>query len=114
MKQNIMIVNHTQFGKGQIISQDSENVTVDFNGTVKTFVIKFARLTNEDGTAFGTQFVAKEKKVISKKKLTAKLKITDKTPCGWQNADGSKNWVKYNDFLEEREAAKRASHSNFY
>lgn len=55
-------VNHTNFGLGTIISQDADNVTVDFNGTVKTLIIKFARLTNVDGTPFGVTFVAPKKK----------------------------------------------------
>lgn len=61
-----MTVNHPHIGTGTIISQDENNVTVDFNGTVKVMIIKFAKLTNEDGTPFGVHAVAakvKTKKV---------------------------------------------------
>ena len=57
-----MKVTHKALGTGTIVSQDAENVTVDFNGSVKTLVIKFARLTNEDGSEFGNTFVAPVKK----------------------------------------------------
>lgn len=53
-----MKVIHNTHGTGDVISQDENNVTVNFNGLVKTLVIKFARLMNEDGTPFGTHYVA--------------------------------------------------------
>lgn len=56
-------VTHNNLGTGTVISMDEKNVTVDFNGTVKTLIIKFANLKNADGTTFGEQFVAKAKKV---------------------------------------------------
>lgn len=59
---NNMKVIHTNFGTGTILNQDANNVTVDFNGTVKTLIIKFAKLTNEDGSEFGVTFVAPTKK----------------------------------------------------
>ncbi len=58
-----MKVTHKSLGIGTVIRSDDNNVTVDFNGEEKIMVIKFARLSNEDGTPFGTQFVAKAKKV---------------------------------------------------
>jgi hypothetical protein len=62
-------------GTGTVINQTSENVTVDFNGVVKTLIIKFAKLTNEDGSEFGSQFVAEPKKV---KKLNHANYMTEK------------------------------------
>ena len=59
-------VNHTIFGKGEIVNQDANNVTINFNGNIKTMVIRFANLTNEDGSEFGVQSVAKQKPVFSK------------------------------------------------
>ena len=53
-----MKVTHTTLGQGEVISQDANNVTVDFNGTIKIMVIKFAKLKNEDGSDFGTTYVA--------------------------------------------------------
>ncbi len=38
---------HPTLGEGQVISQDANNVTVDFNGTTKVMIIKFAKLKNE-------------------------------------------------------------------
>ena len=51
-----------KFGIGTVVSQDTENVTIDFDGTVKTLIIKYAGLKNEDGSAFGVAFVAPVKK----------------------------------------------------
>jgi hypothetical protein len=62
-------VNHPSFGIGTVVSQDSSNVTVDFNGTVKTLVIAFSKLTKLDGTTFGVAFEAKPKKVKTVKKV---------------------------------------------
>lgn len=53
-----MKVIHAKFGTGTIISQDANNVTVDFNGVAKILLIKFANLTNEDGTPFGNIYTA--------------------------------------------------------
>jgi hypothetical protein len=53
-----MKVTHPTLGEGQVISQDANNVTVDFNGTTKVMIIKFAKLKNEDGSDFGVQAVA--------------------------------------------------------
>lgn len=57
-----MKVTHANYGTGTVTSQDENNVTVDFSGEVKTLIIKFAKLTNEDGTPFGEQFIPKVKK----------------------------------------------------
>jgi len=56
---------HNNFGTGTVIEQDATTVTVDFEGTVKKMMIAFSKLTNENGTPFGTQFVApvKTKKI---------------------------------------------------
>lgn len=43
------------FGTGTVISQDATSVKVDFNGEVKKLALKFANLTNEDGTPFYTE-----------------------------------------------------------
>lgn len=58
--ENTMKVISNTLGTGTVISQDEQNVTVDFNGIVKTLIIRFAHLTNEDGTPFGEQFVPKK------------------------------------------------------
>lgn len=70
-------VTHQQLGTGTVIEQDEKTVTVNFNGTIKKLMTAFAKLTNEDGTPFGTQFVApvKKRKVkvyaqISKNKMS--------------------------------------------
>lgn len=99
-------VNHNQFGKGTVINQDENNVTVDFNGVVKTLIIKFARLTNEDGTPFALQFVAKEKKA---KKLNRANFMSKEE---YMKSDAAK--MSKDDFEAYREAKKRESHSTFY
>ena len=48
-------VKHNIFGIGQVVREENGNVTVDFNGLVKTLVTKYARLANEDETAYGFQ-----------------------------------------------------------
>lgn len=50
-----MQVSHAKFGTGTVVSQDENNITVDFNGVIKTLLIKYAKLTNEDGTPFYTE-----------------------------------------------------------
>lgn len=67
-------VTHSKFGTGTIISQDSNNVTVDFSGTIKTLIIKFANLKNEDGSTFGVQFAApaKSAKKVNKANFMSK------------------------------------------
>lgn len=55
-------VNHITLGTGIIISQNEKTVTVDFNGVAKVLDIKFAPLTNEDGTPFYTAPAAPAKK----------------------------------------------------
>lgn len=101
-----MKVNHAKFGQGQVISQDENNVTVDFNGAVKTLVIKFSRLTNEDGTPFGETFVAPKKK---NKKLNKANFMSNEE---YAKSDVAK--MSNDDFEAKREIAKRSSHSNFY
>lgn len=54
------------FGTGTVISQDATTVKVDFNGEVKNLMLRFANLTNEDGTAFYVE----PKKVSKPKKAT--------------------------------------------
>lgn len=98
-------VNHTQFGTGTIVSQDENNVTVDFNGTIKILIIKFARLTNLDGTPFGVIFVAPKAK--TKKRNPANF---DKSLPSWDDMTAEEKY----QFELKREAAKRGSHSNFY
>lgn len=58
------------FGTGTVISQDATTVKVDFNGEVKNLMLKFANLTNEDGTAYYV-----EPKKVSKPKKAALPKI---------------------------------------
>jgi len=58
------------FGTGTVISQDAKTVKVDFNGEVKNLALRFANLTNEDGTPFYT-----EPKKVSKPKKAPLPKI---------------------------------------
>lgn len=110
-----MKVLHTQFGTGTVTAQDENNVTVDFNGTSKTFVTKFAKLLNEDGSPFGIQFTQKNKtkKTNSEKRLAFERTLTaeQKNEMSFLNADGTRNHNAYNDFMERRETAKWASKS---
>lgn len=101
-----MTVNHSQFGKGTVISQDANNVTVSFNGVEKTLVTKYARLTNEDGTPFGVQAVALVKKA---KKLNKANFMSEEE---FMKSDVAK--MTKDQWEAHREAAKRASHSSFY
>jgi hypothetical protein len=39
------------------------------------------------------------------------LTVTSDTPASWMNADGTKNYEKYNDFLDERNRAAMNSKS---
>ena len=60
------------FGKGTVVSEDlkAKTITVDFNGTIKTLITRFANLTNEDGSVYESQ---KVKKATSKKTDYSKL-----------------------------------------
>ena len=58
------------FGQGTVISQDAKTVKVDFNGEVKNLALRFANLTNEDGSPFYV-----EPKKVSKPKKAALPKI---------------------------------------
>jgi hypothetical protein len=58
------------FGTGTVISQDATTVKVDFNGEVKNLMLRFANLTNEDGTSYYV-----EAKKVSKPKKAALPKI---------------------------------------
>jgi len=53
---------HSKFGQGSVISEENGNITIDFNGAVKTLIVKFAGLKHEDGSDYGISFVAPEKK----------------------------------------------------
>lgn len=99
-------VNHPTLGKGQVISFDENNITVNFNGTLKTLVIKFSKLTNENGSVFGSQFIAPVKKA---KKLNQANFMSHEEYMKTDTAKMSKD-----DFEDYREAKKRASHSTFY
>ena len=59
-------LNHSTFGIGTLISSDSKTVKVDFNGSIKTLVIKYANLLNENGSVWNAPKLKKEsKKIIS-------------------------------------------------
>ena len=58
------------FGTGTVISQDATTVKVDFNGEVKNLILRFANLTNEDGTTFYV-----EPKKVNRPKKAALPKI---------------------------------------
>lgn len=96
-------VTHNTFGTGTVISMNEKNVTVDFNGEVKTLIIAFARLKNEDGSAFGITFIAKPKKV---KKLNKANFMTQEEfeKTGYANRSND-------DYLEDRQRAAWASKS---
>ena len=65
-----MQVTSKAFGTGTVISQDATSVKVDFNGEVKNLALRFANLTNEDGTPFYI-----EPKKVSKPKKAPLPKI---------------------------------------
>lgn len=56
---NNTIVNHKTFGIGTIISNDGTFIKVDFNGEVKSMMIKYAGLTLTDGTIVPVKKTAK-------------------------------------------------------
>ena len=92
------------FGQGTVISEDTGgNITVNFNGTVKTLVVAFAKLTNEDGSAYGQVFIAPEKKQMSSKKRSEKLQIKSKGSLDsmFSSVEDRENWK------EKREQIKR-------
>lgn len=94
-----MKVSHKQFGTGTVISQDANNVTVDFNGTVKTLITKFSRLTNEDGSEFGITFVAPVKKT---KKLN---------PANFGAKSNYDNWTSDQKYAFDQKLARNAYNS---
>lgn len=107
-------VNHKAFGTGTVIANDGTNVTVDFNGTIKVMVIAYSRLTNVDGTPYGTHAVAevkKAKKTGSQKRIAWEKTLTEeqKRAINFENADGSRNYDAVNRFNEERSRAAWAS-----
>jgi hypothetical protein len=109
-------VNHPTFGKGQIVNQDDNNVTVDFNGNIKTLVIKFSKLTNEDGSPFGVQAIAtnkKKKKTSAEKRMEWERTLTEdqKRELRFENPDGSRNEDAYWKFIDEQDKKKWASKS---
>lgn len=92
------------FGQGTVICEDTGgNITVNFNGTVKTLVVAFAKLTNEDGSAYGQVFIAPEKKQISNKKRSVKLQITSRGSLDsmFATVEERENWK------EKREQIRR-------
>jgi hypothetical protein len=97
------IVNHQKFGKGQVISQDEKNVTVDFNGNIVALVIKFSKLTNEDGTEFCSQYVAP----IAKTKKLNKANFMSKE----EFSKSKYSTMNSNDFQDELNRSKWASKS---
>ena len=57
-----MNLTHNNFGIGQVVSEDHGNITINFQGVVKTLIVKFANLKNEDGSDYGVSFIAKKEK----------------------------------------------------
>lgn len=108
-------VNHPSFGKGQIVSQDATNVTVDFNGSIKTLITKYAKLTYEDGTPFGSQVTGSVKKQKSSKNKMHKFEQTlseeQKKKLSFENPDGSFNQEAYDKAINKIEYNKWASRS---
>lgn len=69
-----MQVTSKVFGTGTVISRDASTVRVDFNGTVKNLLIKYANLTLEDGSIMaGEDYKAKAKKAKVKKAPLPKI-----------------------------------------
>lgn len=103
-KQNIMTtLTHRTFGTGTVISEENGNITIDFNGTVKTMITAFAKLTNEDGSPYGVAFVAKSK---SAKKLNKANFMSEE-----EKANNKYSKMSKDDFNDMREAAKWGSKS---
>lgn len=102
-----MKVNHNNFGIGTVISEDAVNITVDFNNNIKILVKKFARLTDENGTPL-FESAKKEIKVKKNYKSVSNTPSTEVKERGlFLNADGSRNWEAYNDWVEAREEKRR-------
>lgn len=43
---------HSTYGTGTLISEENGKATIQFNSGIKTLIVKFAKLTNQDGKAF--------------------------------------------------------------
>ena len=92
-------VTHPTFGTGTVIENNDKNVKVDFNGIIKNLMTKFSKLTYEDGTLFGTQFVAKVKKVKVNEFTpeTAREKADRIEVENWSDVDLA-NWRRKADY----------------
>ena len=102
-----MKVNHNKFGQGSVISEDANNITIDFNGEVKVLVKRFARLTDESGAPLFEE-PAKEIKVKKNYRSVSSKPNTEVKERGlFLNPDGSRNWEAYNDWMEAREEKRR-------
>jgi hypothetical protein len=86
---------HGTFGQGTLISEENGNVTIDFDGTIKTLVIAFARLKNEDGSAYGVTFEANTKKATNKRKSSNFM-------TNEEYANSKYSTMSKSDFEEER------------
>jgi hypothetical protein len=94
---------HSKFGQGSVISESNGNITIDFNGDVKTLIVKFAGLKNEDGSDYGVAFVAPAK---SSKKLN-KANFMSKN----EYAKSKYSTMSNDDFKDERKADRFKSKS---
>ena len=102
-----MKVNHNKFGQGMVISEDANNITIDFNGEVKVLIKRFARLTDENGAPLFEE-PAKEVKVKKSYKSVSNKPNTEVKERGlFLNADGSRNWEAFNNWKEKREDIRR-------
>ncbi|HUW07835.1 MAG TPA: hypothetical protein VMW01_16435 [Williamwhitmania sp.] len=112
MKTKIEIGTKVNGSKGlgiisSIITKSTGYVEVTYNSGIVKKEMAY-NLTDENGIELKSK-PANQK--TSAEKLHEKLSITSNTPASWMNADGTKNYEAYNDFLEERERAARNSKS---
>jgi len=112
MKAKVEIGNRVNGSKGagvisKIITKSTGYVEVIYDSGVVRKEMAF-NLTNDNGTALKS--VPSNHKT-AQEKLSEKLRITASGPADWMNADGTKNYEAYNDFLDKRRAAGRNSKS---
>jgi len=93
-----MTLTHSRFGTGTLISESNGNVTINFNGEIKTLIVKFAGLKNEDGSDYGVAFVAPLKKA---KKLNPANFMSDA-----EFAKSKYSTMSNDDFDDERRNAR--------
>ena len=65
------------FGEGTVINEDAkaQTITVDFNGTTKNLMIKYAGLTLEDGSIY--KLASPKKVYVKEPKMTAEERAAE-------------------------------------